>query len=243
MKLKKIASLAMAGVMAVSMLAGCNGNSNNGNNGGNNNGPIEPVTSTVVDAVNNGQDPTNDVKVNFTVNSDLDAALAKAIEVYGTDATNIEVGNLITRLTGLKTVGFGGDINAWKNAGLLTSFGFINGNVNYYKDYNDKVVDSKVGNLDGDVYTLYSVSHFSATSEEAALNQVAEAVDEMVAELAEHSNPVNKGGKPITSGSDMKYYGYSYDGNISMVSVTTIYGVTNYYVVCVLNQTVAEKTM
>ena len=183
------------------------------------------------------------MKVNFTVNSDLDAALAKAIEVYGTDAANSEVGDLITRLTGLETVEFGGNIKAWENAGLLTSFGFINGNVNYYKDYNDKVANPKAGNLDGDVYTLYSVSHFRATSEEAALNQVAEVVDAMVAELAEHSDPVNKNGKPITSGSDKKYYGYSYDGNISMVSVTTIYGVTNYYVVCVLNQTVAEKTM
>ena len=34
MKLKKIASLMLAGVMAVSMLAGCNTTSNGGNNGG-----------------------------------------------------------------------------------------------------------------------------------------------------------------------------------------------------------------
>ena len=32
MKLKKIASLALAGIMAVSMLAGCNGSSGNGTN-------------------------------------------------------------------------------------------------------------------------------------------------------------------------------------------------------------------
>ena len=38
MKLKKIASLMLAGVMAVSMLAGCSNGNNGGNNGGDNGG-------------------------------------------------------------------------------------------------------------------------------------------------------------------------------------------------------------
>ena len=44
MKLKKIASLMLAGVMAVSMLAGCNTTSNGGNNGGEGEG--EGTTTT-----------------------------------------------------------------------------------------------------------------------------------------------------------------------------------------------------
>ena len=50
MKLKKIASLALAGIMAVSMLAGCSNGSNSGNNE-NNDGNVTPVTSKIVDAV------------------------------------------------------------------------------------------------------------------------------------------------------------------------------------------------
>ena len=72
MKLKKIASLALAGIMAVSMLAGCsNGENNNGGNSGDDNTVITPSTTPVVDAVNKGQDVTNDVKITFTADSKL----------------------------------------------------------------------------------------------------------------------------------------------------------------------------
>ena len=51
MKLKKIASLALAGVMAVSMLAGCEGGKGNNNNNPDNGQPVI-TTTPVVDAVN-----------------------------------------------------------------------------------------------------------------------------------------------------------------------------------------------
>ena len=51
MKLKKIASLAMAGVMAVSMLAGCSGT----NVDDDNDVVVTPSASSIVTAVNNGQ--------------------------------------------------------------------------------------------------------------------------------------------------------------------------------------------
>ena len=49
MKLKKIASLALAGIMAVSMLAGCKDNPSSSSEPTN---PVNPVTSDVADAVN-----------------------------------------------------------------------------------------------------------------------------------------------------------------------------------------------
>ena len=117
MKLKKIASLMLAGVMAVSMLTACgsNGNTGNGNNGNENPDPT-PATTSVVDAVNKGQSAANAVKIDFTVNSELDNALAKAVSVYGNDADEnltinnnkpvfiSEVAGAITRMTGLKSV-------------------------------------------------------------------------------------------------------------------------------------------
>ena len=51
MKLKKLLALALAGVMAVSMLAGCKGNDNNGNDG-----EKEPTVSGAAAVLNKVQD-------------------------------------------------------------------------------------------------------------------------------------------------------------------------------------------
>ena len=82
MKLKKIASLMLAGIMAVSMLAGCKSDSANGNNNDDNT-VVVPSTSAVVTALNNGQSADNDVKVAFSSNASFDAALKKAVENAG----------------------------------------------------------------------------------------------------------------------------------------------------------------
>ena len=71
MKLKKIASLMLAGVMAVSMLAGCSTKSNEEENGGNT--EVKPTTSNAVTVMNDAQSA-----VKFEANSDFDAALAAA---------------------------------------------------------------------------------------------------------------------------------------------------------------------
>ena len=79
MKLKKIASLALAGLMAVSMLAGCGDNSSNGNGA-----VVEPGTSSsIVSAFNDEQNSNNDVKVTVTADSTLSADLAKAVKEVG----------------------------------------------------------------------------------------------------------------------------------------------------------------
>ena len=228
MKLKKIASLALAGVMAVSMLAGCSGNGNtNGGNTSDDNTVVTPATTPVIDAVNNGQDATNDVKVTFTADSKLDAALQKAVSVYGTDSTPDELKNAIYNMTGLKSVSAEEDK-------VKTVYCDNNGFCNSKLKYNDGGVHEK---LNGKVYTLFDVAEITsddALSEEAALNIVAEKADELIAALAKTSY-VGETGE--------KYYSYSYDGTVSMVSAKAIDGTTNYYVAYVVNQTVTEKTL
>ena len=239
MKLKKIASLALAGVMAVSMLAGCEGKGTN-NNGGNSN-TEEPVVSTtpVVDAVNKGQSASNDVKITFTTNASMDAALKKAVSVYGNDADEDEVEDAIARITGLKSVGADDtgdddkDIKKHENCFQNGDWkGFLRGGLNYNsavtakKDQKDKVwTVFDVKKIDSQVYT-----------EEAALNMVAEGADDAIALLAAHSDTTN-------TPANKKYYTYSYDGSIGMVSVKTLDGTTDYYVAYVVNQTVSEATM
>ena len=68
MKLKKIASLMLAGVMAVSMLAGCN-TASNGNDQPTQ--PEEPTTSNVVAAIQNGIDSHNPNLKVTVANSDM----------------------------------------------------------------------------------------------------------------------------------------------------------------------------
>ena len=100
MKLKKIASLMLAGVMAVSMLAGCStANDNNGNNGDNNNNVVTPTS--IVTAVNNGQSATNAVKIDFTSDATLDAALSKAVKAIGENRDAYGLNEQLTRLTGI----------------------------------------------------------------------------------------------------------------------------------------------
>ena len=229
MKLKNIASLALAGIMAVSMLAGCSNGSNSGNSeNGNGNGNVTPVTSKIVDAVNNGQTAGNKVKIEFKVNSKLDAALQQAVNVYGTDATATEVSEAITANTGLET----------KSATLSmkNKYGFLTGRVSY-----QAAVD-KDQDADGDTYTFMGVVPVAALSEDYVLNSVAKAVDQAVATLSVSSNDIGEDGK-VDVAVDKKYYGYDYDGSISMVSVETLAGTTTYYVAYVVNQTVTTKTL
>ena len=232
MKLKKIASLALAGVMAVSMLAGCKSGANSGNDNNGENGGETVVTSTpVVDAVNKGQSASNAAKVNFTVDSKLDAALQKAVEVYGNDAIQTGVKDAIVRVTGLKneTCGLAG--NEEITTGIFKGFLSEDANYTYIRETLDK-------NLDGKVYTVFDVVVIPGGiyTEEAALNEVATTMDKAIATLGGHS---------LTAGTKAgdKYYSYSYDGNISMISAKQLDGTTTYYVAYVVNQHVAESTM
>ena len=227
MKLKKIASLALAGVMAVSMLAGCSNNNNGGDNE-NNNGNVTPVTSKIVNAVNNGQTAGNKVKIEFKVNSKLDAALQQAVSVYGTDADAEEVLEAITANTGFEA----------KAATLASKneYGFLTGGVTYQTAVNTN------RDVDGDTYTVMGVVPVAALSEDYVLNSVAKAVDQAVAKLSVSSNDSDEDGK-VNVNVDKKYYSYDYDGSISMVSVETLAGTTTYYVAYVVNQTVTTKTL
>ena len=86
MKLKKIASLMLAGIMAVSMLAGCKGENNN-NNGDNGGDPVPPATG-VSATVYNELSPEAQRNATFADSSELNSALQKVVDDYvsGTDA-------------------------------------------------------------------------------------------------------------------------------------------------------------
>ena len=215
MKLKKIASLALAGVMAVSMLAGCSGNGSNGDNNNGDNTVVEPGTSSIVTAFNNGQDEDNKAKVDFTSSSMLDAALQKAVENAG-DATAPEIIQwLIYGLTGQGYTG--------TTTGNTTTY--VPNNFN---------TDAAVN---GEKVTMIAVKSYSSNkywSETAVLERAAREVDDVVANF-----------KADTKTSAMKegssYFAYTYTGNASMVAATQESGATTYYVAYTITRTAAEQ--
>ena len=74
MKLKKIASLMLAGVMAVSMLAGCSTTSDKGDDGASSN-PTTPTTSNIVTYANDCLSGEQKEVFTFKASSELDTIL------------------------------------------------------------------------------------------------------------------------------------------------------------------------
>ncbi len=78
MKLNKVLALALSGVMAVSMLAGCS------ENGGASSEPTEPTgTDNAATVLNDAWDEDEKVIVNFTYSNSVETALERIVEVNG----------------------------------------------------------------------------------------------------------------------------------------------------------------
>lgn len=224
MKLKKIASLALAGIMAVSMLAGCSGKGNAGSDNG------ETVTTTdIVAAVNDGQSAGNDVTIKFTSNSHVATVLDRVIEMYGKSTTTTYIENALENLEDIKSVGHK-DVHKTDFYSAVDSYGFLTGAMDYSLKGNK-------ADIDGDVYTYVSVKKYTGFASEAALlNYIANTADELIGDLAAHSKTdAAKGGD--------KYCAYGYNGTVNMASVKQVDGTTAYYVVAVVEQTITEKTL
>ena len=107
MKLKKIASLMLAGIMAVSMLTACGDGSKAPVDDGTETPDVDVSTSTSADTFVAAL--SNDARNNVTAvaNADLDAALEDAVEVYFNDWVAADYGRFF-RVPGF-TYGHGAD--------------------------------------------------------------------------------------------------------------------------------------
>lgn len=257
MKLKKIASVALAGVMAVSVLAGCG--ADNGANSGNTN--TEPTTSTaIVDVINNAQGASNLVKIDFTDNAAMTKALKTAAEKYGYGATDTNLTTAITNATGLKlnsadkwkTTGGGKYVETLK-IGSKTIGLFLNNEVIRATDYHG--VGGAAGDEADKTYSLYSVVKYDGSTyltEEAVMNAFAKDMNTFIATLAVSSDDnANATGDVANDGvlnanvkgTNNTYYAYTYDASASMVSIAQPDGTTDYFVAFVVNQHIADKEL
>ena len=226
MKLKKIVSLALAGVMAVSMLAGC---ANNGGNGGNDSGK-EPVTQPatgVAAAFNDAQSSTNKAKVVFSNDNSLDAALSQAIKINGQDADESSIYSEIRYITGLV------DDGAYVSDDDDSADGLTITNLYVMKLSTDADYTYNVTNPTG----VGSVKIGTVWTDEAAIEGASRVIDAIAAKLDDTTYEKDK------TEADATYYDYSYTGNASMVSVKTVDGGTNFYFAWTITQTCKAEVL
>ena len=222
MKLKKIASLMLAGVMAVSMLAGCNSAPVDDNTDDNNGNVVTPTS--IVTAVNDGQSATNRVKINFTADAALDSALTKAVKSIGDrwDSTGLNVE--MVRLTGNDLI----DNQTFYTGDSVGYYGTtVDPNEDPWKNIDGTVIEGMAA------MPLMNVMSDKAAAEKAA----AKIINEVVAEL---DDTTYAEGDTV---SGEKYCDFSYTGTVSMVSSVENDGTVNYYFAFVITQTTAVKTL
>ena len=156
MKLKKFAAMMLAGVMAVSMLAGCSGKGTNGGNNGANQPEPTPETG-IVAAFNNEQDEDNEVKVTFSSNASLENAVKKAVEVAGanTDANDIafSVGQSVGFANSALDFAEHGDEKGITDGGTRTAL-YVNKFVSGVRYNEDFAIDAAVRNMNDVVAAL-----------------------------------------------------------------------------------------
>ena len=215
MKLKKIASLALAGIMAVSMLAGCKdgGNSNSGSSSENTN-TASGYSAMLGEAVS---DKVKDMDyVTFSDNDKDKTALATAVKNVGSkDVYNASSVGTLTPLGNTSAKA------AFKDAAGLARDGILSGKVSIFKSVDPINQTVKVGEIlyiDGSM-DVATVMDFVANKYNKALENLVD------------SETVNSG--TVTMKVD-----YDYTISVSIVNVpatsnTTYIGSVNFIAVTV----------
>ena len=231
MKLKKIASLALAGVMAVSMLAGCSGSTTNDNPNGDDNTITVPASnaSTVFQkALSSKANIKIDMADNGTLNTNLNTAVenltSSTIKVFN----NINKGVMNFAVNGYYWMGeegqmignvvdsvIGGDLKIIADE-MGADDMWLNAFAALRPTFNEAESET--------VTMLYAVD--SAVSEDAAVKQVAKRLDGAISLLQidddvidpSIATPAVAGLAEVNPGLDWTTLHYEYTGSVSVAS-------------------------
>ena len=218
MKLKKIASLMLAGIMAVSMLAAC-GEGTGNNNGGANSEPTAPTSTTTTDLYNK-LDKDNQKNISPLADNDLDSALAAAVDRIGT--IPVAYGYALSEdLVTIKTDGIDGDILSGVGVGEdVADMGIYSSLLDAAQILSDKlepvnpalnpnnIINKLNAQPKGDASAVAFFMINGTTGIDSALNDVADKLDAIVAKL------------PLDSDGDGANYMYKYTLSASVDSKT-----------------------
>ena len=214
MKLKKIASLMLAGVMAVSMLAGCNTASNGGNNGGEGEGEGEGTASGYSSVL--ADNLSADAKKDYITYQDNASDVAALEDALG------NLGSLVTGGTSILPT-----LIPLENATVLTGSGLelvIDDFIDNAKLYDNDIEKWDLNfvtrrNQDTNVVvkeaTMYAID--GTVEANKAVKQVAADLDSVLSQLPKDSDPAL---------SDTTHFTYDYTVSVSVVNkpVTVVDG-------------------
>ena len=228
MKLKKIASLMLAGIMAVSMLAGCKSGTPVDDDPSSSEQPTTSNAATMLESEMSGSAKD---KVTPVANADLDNALENAVEKYWNKDYK-DYNNAITgddeslNGTNLVDVRAGAVGKAVKDA-LKADYISIAGDEKNVTDHfnSDSHHSNKV------VVEVYALD--ASVSDAYAMELLANKIDSCITELPDESKD--------TTGSD---YNYTYTMSASISSRTENFAGVEFgikYVAVMLTKNVAEK--
>ena len=215
MKLNKVLALALSGVMAVSMLAGCSNNSGNGGQNGEGEGEttVTGFAATVASKLDDNKD-----NVTVTSNDVIDAALKAAM--VKPDDNFITSNRAVSVLTDVGTTGpvYVSLKDALTDITFSTRASFDHASSDNAKE-------------DANVAVVYYIGGDINSDRVAQL--VAEKIDDI--DLPERSNVNNNDGT---------YYTYDYTVDVSCATATTKDGTASlHYIVVVLNQDVTMASI
>ena len=213
MKLKKIASLALAGIMAVSMLIAC-GNSNTINDGDNDNTNTTPATS-YASTLYNALSETAQKKITFSADNTLDADLVDA-------AGNMASGTIINIYGGMAAVQDSNNIKVSPELDAMEADLEAQGVVHAFNN----IEPTKVTDLDESVRMLFVVG--SKAEINKAVEQVAKMLDSHIVGL-----------KIENKSTDQNTLHYSYTGSVSVVTktLTDNHGAGMHFIAVQINRT------
>ena len=232
MKLKKIASLMLAGVMAVSMLTACNTTSND-NDDNQDDDIVIPVDDSFAVDINNELNTAQKNTLTITADSDLEALLNKVADKFDDHSLQITAGQVVTafvldtdstvpqdarHLMGLKddaslttAVTGSGVASSWAPDGWNS----VQNAGNYVWKY--------FGENDSTETTLDFIVVDGGQTEEGLAHEVA---DQLKALMTEYRMP----GEAKVGTKD---YDYDYTGHVASIKLDNLRGDESFYVVAV----------
>ena len=206
MKLKKIASLALAGVMAVSMLTACGGNTIDDTQKPEE-PDVTPSTSASAQTLVSNMSKEAQNKVTAVSNSDLDAALKNAVEDYFSNADVVKYGSMFE----IDQKAYGDGQNDARDTDIGEAL------VTNLKPYTNEI--SKLNNLTDDktdpftAVEVYGVN--GSVTDKDVLEQLGHKITQSVVGLKDEG-VVN--GDNTNESNVAKYVDYDYEVSVSIVT-------------------------
>ena len=233
MKLKKIASLMLAGAMTVSMLTACNTASNDGDDNQGDDTIVTPVDDSFATAINGELSTAQKNTLTITADSSLEAMLNKVADKFDDDALQITKGKVVTAFvldTDSTVPKDARHLMGLKDDASLTTAVTANGKAyslapdgwNSFENVGNYVW-KYFGENDSTETTLDFIVVDGGQTEEGLAHEVA---DQLKALMTEHRMP----GEAKVGTKD---YDYDYTGHVASIKLDNLRGDESFYVVAV----------